>query len=193
MEESKNNQEQERAEPFSYTKETLLEQLDGSIKTDLDLSVEDQLALSQASRNNAESERRRIASGILDATRVLRRVLGYVHAPWSISGAWGALNVPERVLGHARAPWRQCIRAGSRFMRFRREKRFLPDPEGTYCPKPAFLFYFLDRAPARTLGFDLFSFGLGIVFLFSFGLGIVFAFGLRPRPIFLAKFERFFE
>ncbi len=69
MEESKNNQEQERAEPFSYTKETLLEQLDGNVKTDLDLSVEDQLALSQASRTHAESERQRVASGILDATR----------------------------------------------------------------------------------------------------------------------------
>ena len=46
-----------------------MEQLGDGVVSGLDLSVEDQLALSQASRVHAESKRQRVASGIVDATR----------------------------------------------------------------------------------------------------------------------------
>ena len=69
MVEAKNIQEQHDADFFSSSPEALLEQLEGGVASNLELSVEDQLALSQASRVQAEAERQRVAKGIVDATR----------------------------------------------------------------------------------------------------------------------------
>ena len=69
MVEAKNNQEQQDTDLLCSSPVALLEQLEGGVASDLELSVEDQLALSQASRVQAEAERQRVAKGIVDATR----------------------------------------------------------------------------------------------------------------------------
>ena len=69
MVEAKNIQKQQDADLLSSSPEALLEQLEGGVASNLELSVEDQLALSQASRVQAEAERQRVAKGIVDATR----------------------------------------------------------------------------------------------------------------------------
>ncbi len=69
MVEAKNIQEQHDADLLSSSPEALLEQLEGGAASNLELSVDDQLALSQASRVHAEAERQRVAKGIVDATR----------------------------------------------------------------------------------------------------------------------------
>ena len=69
MVEATNIQEQQDAGPIRYSPEVGLEQPESAVATDLELSVDDQLALSQASRVHAEAERQRVAKGIVDATR----------------------------------------------------------------------------------------------------------------------------
>ena len=69
MVEAKNILEQQDVDTLRSSPEALLEQPEGGVAGDLDLSVEDQLALSQASRVHAETERQRVAKGIVDATR----------------------------------------------------------------------------------------------------------------------------
>ena len=69
MVEATNIQAEQDADPFRSSPEALLEQLGGGVPTDLDLSVDEQLALSQASRVQAEAERQRVAKGIVDATK----------------------------------------------------------------------------------------------------------------------------
>ena len=69
MVESDTLQEKQDADPLCSSADALLEQLIGGVSTDLDLSVDEQLALSQASRVHAEAERQRVAKGIVDATR----------------------------------------------------------------------------------------------------------------------------
>ena len=66
---AKNIKKQQDADPFRSSQEALLERPEGGVSNNLELSVEDQLALSQDSRVHAESERQRVAKGIVDATR----------------------------------------------------------------------------------------------------------------------------
>ena len=66
---AKNIEEQQDADLLCSSPEALLEQGKGGVANDLELSVEDQLALSQGSRVHAEAERQRVAKGIVDATR----------------------------------------------------------------------------------------------------------------------------
>ncbi len=69
MVEAKNILELKHVDPLRSSPEARLEPLEGDVTGDLDLSVDDQLALSQASRVQAEAERQRVAKGIVDATR----------------------------------------------------------------------------------------------------------------------------
>ena len=66
---AKNIPEQQYTDPGSSSPEVISELPEAGVPPVLGLSVDDQLALSQASRVNAESERQRVAKGIVDATK----------------------------------------------------------------------------------------------------------------------------
>ena len=66
---AKNIQEQQDDDPRGFSPGALFEQPEVGVPPDLGLSVDEQLALSQASRVEAESERQRVAKGIVDATK----------------------------------------------------------------------------------------------------------------------------
>ena len=66
---AKNIKERQDADLLCFSPEALLEQQESGVATGLELFVEDQLALSQDSRVHVEAERKKVAKGIVDATR----------------------------------------------------------------------------------------------------------------------------